>query len=188
MENTIIRAPKDRNLFFYKQVTQESICDLTKKLIEIIDDDKQLVKNSHIMNYKYKPEPIKIFIDSYGGNCYQGLGLIPIIENSTTPIHTIVTGSAMSMGFAILISGHKRFAYKYSTPLYHQVSSGFDGKVEDMKICLKETERLQKILEDMTVKKTGISRKKLRNILKHKTDWFMSAEKALKLKVVDEIL
>jgi ATP-dependent Clp protease protease subunit len=188
MENTIMRPPKDRELFFCKQVNQESIGELSKKLVEIIEDDKQLMKNAELMNFTYEPKPIRIYIDSYGGTCYQGFGLISIIESSTTPIHTICTGCAMSMGFMILISGHKRFAHKYSTPLYHQVSGGAFGKLDDMKESVKEARRLQEMIDEIVLDKTDIKKKKLKKIFKRKKDWFMDAKKALELNVVDEII
>ena len=64
---------------------------------------------------------IKIYIDSYGGQVYQCFGLIGVME-SKTEIHTVCS-AAMSCGFIILINGHKRFAYRHATPLYHRVSS-----------------------------------------------------------------
>ena len=94
----------------------------------------------------------------------------------------------MSCGFMILITGHKRFGYKHSTPLYHQVSTGFHGKVQDMEDSLVETKRLQKKIEDITLERTSISKKKLNEILKNKKDWFMTAEEALGLGVIDGIL
>ena len=94
----------------------------------------------------------------------------------------------MSCGFMILITGHKRFGYKHSTPLYHQVSTGFQGKVQDMEDSLVETKRLQKKIEDITLERTSISKKKLTEILKNKKDWFMTAEEALGLGVIDGIL
>ena len=88
----------------------------------------------------------------------------------------------------ILISGHKRFGYPHSTPLYHQVSTGFYGKIKDMEEKLEETKRLQKKIEDFTLERTSISKKKLQDILKNKVDWYMSAEEALTLGVIDEII
>jgi len=110
------------------------------------------------------------------------------MEKSVTPIHTLAVGAAMSCGFMILISGHKRFGYRHSTPLYHQVSTGFWGKVKDMEESLEETKRLQKKIEDITLEKTSISKKRLKEVLKNKIDWFMTAEEALQLGVIDEIL
>jgi ATP-dependent Clp protease protease subunit len=180
--------PKKRDLFFTKQVDQSSIGELTQRVIEINQDDEHLKKVYAIYGLDYKPEPINIYIDSYGGAVYQCFGLLSVIERSKTPVHTIVTGCAMSCGFLLLISGHKRFAHKMSTPLYHQVSTGFWGKVQDMEEKLEETKRLQKQIEDYTTDRTKISKKKLKEILENKKDWYMSSDEALELGVVDEIL
>ena len=188
MSSTSLPAPKARNLYLPKQVDQASMNELTKSIIEINEDDAHLKKLYAVYGLNYDPKPINIYIDSYGGQVYQCFGLIGVMERSETKIHTIVTGAAMSCGFIILINGHKRFAYRHATPLYHQVSSGFFGKVKDLEEKLEETKRLQKKIEDMTLRLTKISKKKLSDILKNKIDWFMTADSALELGVIDEIL
>ena len=180
--------PKERDLFFSKQVDQDSIETLTKSIIAINEDDIFLKKLYSIYNLKYEPNPVKIFIDSYGGAVYQILGLLAIMDDSKTPIHTYVTGAAMSCGFLLLIHGHKRFAYKHATPLYHQVSSGAWGELKYLEERLEETKRLHNLIEKLTIERTKITQKKLDKIYKQKIDWFMSAEEALKLGVVDEIV
>jgi ATP-dependent Clp protease protease subunit len=180
--------PKERNLYLPKQVDQASMNDLTKGIIDINENDEHLKKLYSVYNMEYTPSPIKIYIDSYGGKVYQCLGLIGVMEKSETPIHTIVTGAAMSCGFMILINGHHRLAYQHATPLYHQVSSGFYGKVKDLEEKLEETKRLQTKIEEMTLRLTKISKKKLSDILKNKTDWYMTADEALKLGVIDEVI
>ena len=180
--------PKARNLYLPKQVTQASMSDLTKGIIEVAEHDEYLKKLYEIHSISYDPQPIRLYIDSFGGAVYQCFGLLGVMEKSSTPIHTIVTGAAMSCGFMILIHGHKRFGYEHSTPLYHQVSSGFMGKVQDLEEKLVETKRLQQKIEDMTHSLTKISRKKLKEVLKNKTDWYMTAEEALSLGVIDEII
>ena len=141
--------------------------DLTKSIIDINENDAYLKDLYCVYNLDYNPKPIKIYIDSYGGMVYQCFGLIGVMERSDTPIHTIVTGAAMSCGFLILINGHSRFAYQHATPLYHQVSTGFYGKVKDMEEKLEETKRLQGKIEEMTVRLTKISKKKLSEVLKN---------------------
>jgi len=180
--------PLERKLFFSKGVTQESMEELTKAIILINDDDEKLIKACELEDITYRPKPIEMYIDSYGGQVYACMGLISVMERSKTPIHTIVTGCAMSCGFMLLISGHKRFAYRLSTPMYHQVSTGFWGKIEDMEIDIVETRRLQKVFESETISKTQITKKKLDEIRKTKTDWFMTASDALALGIIDEIL
>jgi ATP-dependent Clp protease protease subunit len=186
--NVGLEAPMARNLYFSTQVDQDTIGALTESVIEINDHDRKLEKMYPIYGIKYKPEPIKIYIDSYGGYVYQCFGLLSVMETSRTPIHTIVTGAAMSCGFMMLICGHKRFAYELSTPLYHQVGTGFSGKVKDMEEELKETKRVQAKIEEIVLRKTKITKEKLKEIYDSKRDWAMDASKALKLGVVDEII
>jgi ATP-dependent Clp protease protease subunit len=187
-EKEVLDAPMKRNLFFTEQVDQESISKLTQEIIKISEHDEELKKSYELHDITYEPKPIKIYIDSYGGYVYQCFGLLSVMDRCKTPIHTIVTGCAMSCGFMMLISGHKRFAHKYSTPLYHQVSSAAWGKLKDMEEDVEETKRLQAMLESITLKKTNISAKRLKEVYEKKFDWFMSADEALSLGVVDEIL
>jgi len=149
--------PKERQLHLAQQVDQASMNALTKSILEINEDDDYIAKMSEISGFTYQPKPIEIFIDSYGGYVYQCLGLLGVIEKSNTPVHTIVTGCAMSCGFLISISGHKRFAYDKATFMYHQVSSGASGKLKDLEEEVIETKRLQKILEEHTLAKTKMT-------------------------------
>jgi len=183
-----LETPMQRKLFFTQQVTQASISDLTQKIIEINDNDEKLEQVTNIYGMHYERLPIEIYIDSYGGAVYPCFGLLSVIENSVTPIHTIVTGSAMSCGFLILLSGHLRFAYKLSTAMYHQVSSATGGKLKDMQEDLEETERLQQIINDHTFSKTNITQKKLDKNFNGKKNWFIAGEDLIKLGIVDKII
>ena len=187
-DNTLLSVPKHRNLFLTEQIDQASVSSISKKIIEINEDDKYLTKQAGHFGFSYEPHPIKLYIDSFGGSAYQCFSLISLMEASETPIHTICMGAAMSAGFIILISGHKRFAYKYSTPLYHQVSTLKSGELKTIEDDVKETKRIQKILEEITLRKTKIPKDKLKEIYEKKIDWYMTADEALKLSVIDEIL
>ena len=188
MATTNLDLPKERNLYLQKQVDQASMGDLSQKIIEINDDDERLRKLYHVYGIDYTPKPIKMYIDSYGGSVYQCFGLLSVMDNSKTEVHTIVTGCAMSCGFMILISGHKRFAHKLSTPLYHQVSTTKSGTLKEIEDDIMETKRLQETIEKITLDRTKISKKKLKEVYDGKVDWFMTAQEAKDLGVVDEIL
>lgn len=182
-------TPKNRNLYLSQQVNQDSINVLSKEIIEINEDDEYLIKLAKINGIEYTPNPIKIYIDSYGGAVYQCFGLLGIIEKSKVPIHTIVTGCAMSCGFVIAITGHKRFAYEKSTLLYHQVSRGYvGGKAKDLEEDLVEMLRLQKLIEEHTLAKTKLTKKQLKECYDSKKDWFFTAEEALSYQIIDQII
>lgn len=178
----------DRNLFFCKGVTPENIEELTKAIVKINEEDSQNEKVYAFHGVPYTRLPIKVYIDSYGGMVYQMFGCMAVIEKSKTPIHTIVTGAAMSAGFMILITGHRRFAYEHATPMYHQLSDMTWGKLTELEKNVIEGKRLQKMIEDHVLRKTKITRLKLDEIYKTQTDWFMTAKEAKKLGVVDEII
>lgn len=184
----VLPLPKERNLYFTSQVDQTTIAALSRSIIEINANDVLLKKQYSVYGIEYKPNPIRIYIDSFGGYVYQCFGLISIMENSVTPIHTIVTGAAMSCGFMMAISGHKRFAYKNSTLMYHQVSSWTSGKLKDMAEDIEETKRLQDVIETITVKKTSISLATLKDVYSRKFDWYMDADQSLKNGCIDAII
>ena len=189
MSNTLnLPQPKDRNLFLAKQVDQDSINSISKAIISINEDDEYVAKIYNAHDLEYRPKPIKLYIDSYGGYVYQCMGLLGIMNSSSVPVHTIVTGCAMSCGFLISVSGHKRFGYPKSTYLYHQVSGGAVGTVREMEEEIIESVRLQKMIEEITLENTKITQKKLDRIYKTKKDWFMNTEEALKLGVIDEVI
>jgi ATP-dependent Clp protease protease subunit len=178
---------KNRNLYLSAQVDQHSMESLSKQIVEINQEDKKLKKLYKVYGLKYTPKPIKIHIDSYGGAVYQCFGLLGIMENSKTPIYTIVTGCAMSCGFMIAISGHKRFAYTKATLLYHQLSTIKYGKLKEIKEDIIESKRLQKMIENIVIEKTKITRKRLKESFNKKEDWFISVDEALELGVIDKI-
>ncbi len=172
-----IETPKDRSLFFSAQFEQKTIMELSKAIIDINDNDLLISETYKAHGLTLKPNPIKVYIDSYGGSVYQCLGLIGIIENSKTPIHTICTGAAMSCGFLLLLAGHKRFAYQHATMMYHQISSGAEHmKIQDIVEDLKECERLQKWIEDLTIRKSKLKRKQLYKNRERKIDWMFTSD------------
>ena len=188
MSDINLPQPKERNLYLAKQVDQESINSISKSIIEINEYDEYIEKIYAVHDLEYTPKPIKLYIDSYGGAVYQCFGLLGIMQNSKVPIHTIVTGCAMSCGFLISIAGHKRFGYQKSTYLYHQVSSVAFGKAKDLEEEVIETLRLQQMVEEHTLEHTKISPKKLEKVYKGKKDWFINTDEALKLKIIDEVI
>lgn len=180
--------PISRELFFNKEVNQDTIGALAEKIIQIQNSDEYLRRLYSVHNLEYNPFPIKIYIDSYGGDVYACFGLLSIMESCTTPIHTYVTGSAMSAGFMIAITGHRRFAYPKASLMYHVVSSGVIGTITDMEENLVEMRRLQQMIEEVALERTKLTRAKLNEIYNQKQDFYMAAKDALAYGCIDEII
>jgi ATP-dependent protease ClpP protease subunit len=66
----ILPTPKDRSLIFSKTVNNDSVAELTKTLLDISTDDEYISKIYNVHDIAYKPQPIKIHIDSYGGSVF----------------------------------------------------------------------------------------------------------------------
>lgn len=176
---------KNKRIFILSsQINQKSVSEIIESIFDINQDD-----DHKLTQYKnYEREPIKIILNTYGGSVYDGLGLIGAIEQSTTPIHITCLGSAMSMGLFILVSGHKRYMHKYSTVMYHQISSFVYDKIEGIKLELEEAQRLEKVCEDLLLRHTYITKEQLDDYKERKAEWFIPAEEAFKLGIVDRIL
>ena len=133
-------------------------------------------------------EPIKLIINSLGGEVYSGLALVDVIDSSQTPIHTICHGSAMSMALIVYAAGHHRLASKYATFMYHEASYGSDGKLTYHKQELKETDRTDKICDEYLLSKTKITPKQLKDIRDKCGEWYFNIDTAKKYGLVNEII
>jgi ATP-dependent Clp protease protease subunit len=169
---------KPSRILTLDEINNESINDIIQLIYEINDEDIG----------KKQVEPIKLIINSFGGEVYSGLALIDVIDNSTTPIYTICHGSAMSMALIVYIAGHQRYASKNATFMYHEAAYPADGKIIHHKQELKEVERIDKICDDYLLSKTLFTEEQLSNIKKIQGEWYFDVETALKLDVVNEIL
>ena len=130
-------------------------------------------------------KPIILFIDSYGGDINACFTIIDAIKMSKTPIYTVNIGTAYSAGFFIAIAGHKRFAYPHSSYLYHEGSAGTQGTASQFENFASFYKKQLGMLRKHTLAHTKITEEKYEEI--KKDDFWMTADEALELSVVDEI-
>jgi len=159
-------------------IETEIVNDIIHSIYEINEEDVK----------KQTADPIKLIINSAGGEIYSGLALIDVINTSLTPIHTICHGSAMSMGLIVFVSGHHRTASPNATFMYHEAMYGLEGKTAYHKQEIKEANRIDKICDDFLLSKTKLTQKLLNNVKNTQAEWYFDAKTALKYNVVNEIL
>lgn len=164
----------------------------TKDSILILGD----INNNNINNIIYEiltlnnkgiDKPIKMIINSPGGDTLCGLALIDVMNNSQIPIHTICYGQALSMAFPILISGHKRFASKNSFIMYHEL--WYSLKNQTLTNHINETKAgkdIMDIIHNIIISKTKITYEQLKE--KQNKDWYINSKQALKLGIIDKII
>ena len=142
-----------------------------------IDQEKKIDVN--------KRTPIKIYIDSNGGNLEACFTIIDAITMSKTPVWTINIGKAYSAGFFIFITGHKRFAYPNSSFLFHEGSTGIYQDANKFKNYADFYKQQLERLRAITLKHTQIEPEEYD---KHvKDDWWFDVNEALKYGVTDKI-
>lgn len=179
----------ERTLYLTKPIDASSINDIVKELNKIIVSDSDILRFCQTEKaFSYTPEPIRIYINSPGGNVYSMLGLYDIIRKCPTPVHTHVFGMAASAAAVLLTAGKRRFATAHSFVLIHSVSSWLMGKVEAMKEDMKQTERLNDLINKLLTEHTKIPISRLVDKDKYKEDWWISAPEALDLGIIDEII
>jgi ATP-dependent Clp protease protease subunit len=138
---------------------------------------------------KDEVEPIKLIINSLGGNILDGFALIGVIENSFVPIYTYGYGSIMSMALPILVAGDKRFGHPLATFMYHECldSVPYD-KMSIIKENIEETDRLMDMYDDYLISRTSLTQKQLNKVKNKKTDWYFSSDEALSYNIINEII
>ena len=131
-------------------------------------------------------EPIKIYIDSYGGLVTAAFTIIDAIKLSKTPIVTVNIGKAYSAGFFIFITGNKRISYPRASFLYHEGSIG-SGRMDAGKFrnYANFYERELDNLKELVLEHTKISEEEYNKHIKD--DWWLMANEALDLGICDEI-
>lgn len=131
-------------------------------------------------------QPIKIFIDSNGGDVVAACSIIDTIKLSKTPVWTINIGCAYSSALEIFIVGSRRIAYPYSTFLFHEGSvNGVGGDANKFRNFSKFYDTLLAMTKENILAHTALTEEDYDRV--KKDDWWLTAQEALEYKMCDEI-
>jgi ATP-dependent Clp protease protease subunit len=170
------RVIPERIIYLTGEVNEHSIAQVIAGIVILANQDAHA--------------PITLLVSTYGGSVDEMFSLYDVIKHVSCPIHTVGLGKIMSAGVLILACGKKghRTIGKSARVMIHSVSAGCDGTIFKMKNELKEVERQQELMEEMLLKETKITRTKLNQIMKNGVDYYLTAQEALKLGIVDTII
>jgi ATP-dependent Clp protease protease subunit len=131
---------------------------------------------------------IAMYINSPGGVVTSGLAIYDTMQFIRSPISTLCVGQAASMGSLLLAAGKTgmRFALPNARIMLHQPSGGFQGQATDIMLHAQEILNIKKRLNDIYVKHTGQTLKKIEDALER--DYFLTGEMAVEWGVVDKVL
>lgn len=175
---------KKREFILTEDVKASTVKDIIIGILEINrHDDEEQEKDSD-----YVREPINLIVNTFGGSVYDGFALVAVIDTSETPVHTYLYGKAMSMGFIIFASGHRRFAHALATLMYHQISVGVHDKVEGIEQTIEQMKALQRRYDNYILSVSDVPQRQMDEAKVMKREWYMFADEAKDYGLVDEIL
>ncbi len=133
-------------------------------------------------------DPIKIYIDSPGGDADAGYAIFDMIRFIKAPVFIIGMGLVASAGAIILLAapGERRFALPNSHYLIHQPLSGIKGVATEIEIHAQELEKMRVKINQMISKETGQPVDKVSKDTDR--DFWMNADEAKTYNLVSKVI
>lgn len=181
----IMEYANDNNREIYIDAITPIVADKLNKTIRFwndIDDG---------MGYSMaERQPIKIFIDSFGGSLTAAFTMIDSIKLSRTPVYTYNIGTTYKESFFVYLAGHKKFAYPRSSFCYEKPQSQGPG----VSIGFAQEEQNQSNYQDffekqlLELKSMLMEGTKVTEADEKRQSWWFNAEKAYELKLCNEVI
>jgi ATP-dependent Clp protease protease subunit len=133
-------------------------------------------------------KPIRMYINSPGGQVYAGMAIYDTMQQVECPVSTVAVGFTASFGTVLLTAGTAgmRYALPNATIHMHQPLGGAQGQASDIAIQAQEILRLRTTLNGILSKHTGQPVEKIEQDTDR--DIYMSAQDAKEYGLVDQVL
>ncbi len=164
---------EERKVFLWGQVDDDSAKHVIDRLLYL-----DLISN----------EEIQLIINSPGGYVTSGFTIYDTIKSIKSPVSTICTGLAASMGSILLSVGEKgrRFIYPHAQVMIHQPSGGARGQASNIEIQAREIIKTREIGARILAENCGQSFEKVMKDFDR--DYWMNAEESVDYGIVDGII
>jgi len=133
-------------------------------------------------------EPIKVFIDSPGGDADAGYAIYDMLRFIKPEVYMIGMGLVASAAAIILLAApnERRIALPNSHYLIHQPLSGIRGVATEIEIHARELEKLRHKINRLISDETGRNIKKVEK--ETDRDFWMNAEEAIEYGLVSKMV
>jgi len=131
---------------------------------------------------------ITLHVDSPGGSVKSGLSIVDVMDYISSDCITINTGMAASMGSILLGAGTKgkRYSLRFSRVMLHQVSTGAQGNIQDIRRSIAEGEKYNDILFGLLGQYTDKDPKQVMEDASR--DLWLNADEAKAYGIIDNII
>lgn len=133
-------------------------------------------------------DPVRVFIDSPGGDADAGYAIFDMIRFVKPPVWTIGMGLVASAAAIILLASPKerRVGLPNSHYLIHQPLSGIRGVATDIEIHARELDKLRDRINKLIAEETGA---KFAQVEKDTDrDFWMTSEEAVKYGLISRVV
>jgi ATP-dependent Clp protease protease subunit len=170
------RLLKDRIVFLGLPVGDEIANLITAQFLFLESEDPE--------------RDIHFYINSPGGSITAGLAIYDTMQYIKPAVSTLCLGQAASMGAWLLAAGApgKRYALPHARIMIHQplLMGGMQGQASDIDIHAREILRIREQLNNILVKHTGQSLRKIEKDTDR--DLFMTGKQAVEYGLIDEVI
>lgn len=154
------------------------------------DSAKEIIRKLWYLEHIAPGKPILFVINSPGGSVDSGFAIWDQIKLLTSPVSTLVTGLAASMGSLLSLVAPKgrRLATANARVMIHQPLIGgvIRGQATDLDIQAKEMLKTREMIIDIYTDATGKERKLIEKAITR--DNWMTANEAKNFGLVDQIV
>lgn len=155
---------------------------------EINKESAELVIKQLLVLEGESNDPVRIFINSPGGDVDAGYAIFDMVRFVTCPVIMIGMGLVASAAALVLLAvpAERRLALPNSTYLIHQPMSGMKGVATDIEIHALHLEKLRTKLDALIASETGKSAEQVNKDTER--DHWLSSSEALSYGLVSRII
>ena len=168
---------KDRKINWNDEVTDD-ILGIADYIIKWNKEDEGIPVEER--------KPIKIYINTQGGDGDSTMCLMDVVNISKTPVWTIGMARCFSAGGLILMGGHKRLIFPNTKFLLHDGYVGTENAVSKFSDMSKYVEQSEDKIREYVIEKTKITEEDY--IRNYRRDWYMFADEMIEYGVADKIV
>ena len=175
----------ERAMDIYSLLLKERIIFLGTPINDQVSN--LIVAQLLFLNHEDPERDIQMYINSPGGSVYAGLAIYDTMQMIPAPVATWAVGVTASMATVLLAAGTKgkRFSLPHATIHMHPAGGGAQGYTPDVRIQVKELERVQTSIFHILANHTGQPVEQIERDFER--DRYMYAQEAVEYGLVDNI-
>lgn len=144
--------------------------------------DKTATDFVYELNKRHTKKGLYVFLDTNGGSVDAGNKIINEIQKYNV---SCIANKAISMGFVILQSCHKRYVTPMATLMQHQMSYGVANEKEKVESYVQFIKQIGEHLVEMQANRIGLNPSEFK--LRTFNDWWIFGENAIKENCADKM-